>query len=282
MPGCHYKPGARLAPFIHCLWYWEDAPGPHRQERLLPSAEAAMIFNLRDDPIAVYEDDGRVRRYGHAVLSGVRSNCFTIDCDQQDRVIGVQFRPGGASPFFPMPVSVMENTSLALADVWGHEAAWMRERILAGPTPQAMLRTLADGLLERLHTLERLHAPAQRRTALLHPAVIYMASQLEGSSSPGRVAAVTAQIGMSQRRLTQLFHEQVGVSPKTFHRVRRFQQTLHRLKGRSSVDWADLAVVSGYYDQAHLSHDFRRLSGMTPNAYLTAATEHLNHVPLQD
>jgi transcriptional regulator GlxA family with amidase domain len=87
---------------------------------------------------------------------------------------------------------------------------------------------------------------------------------------------------MSQRRMAQLFHEQVGVSPKTFHRVRRFQHTLARVRGRGQVDWAGVAVECGYYDQAHLSHDFRQIAGMTPSAYLAAATEHLNHVPLRD
>jgi AraC-like DNA-binding protein len=72
------------------------------------------------------------------------------------------------------------------------------------------------------------------------------------------------------------------VSPKTFHRVRRFQHILTRLRRVGQVDWADLALACGYYDQAHLSHDFRQIAGMTPSAYLAAATEHLNHVPLRD
>jgi AraC-like DNA-binding protein len=93
---------------------------------------------------------------------------------------------------------------------------------------------------------------------------------------------VTQQIGLSQRRLAQIFHEQIGVSPKTFHRVRRFQHTLQHLRGVRRVDWAELALECGYYDQAHLSHDFREIAGMTPSAYLAAATEHLNHVPLRD
>ena len=47
MPGCRYKPQGVLAALVECLWYWEGAPGPHLQERLLPNGEAAMILNLR-------------------------------------------------------------------------------------------------------------------------------------------------------------------------------------------------------------------------------------------
>ena len=89
MPGCRLKPRMPLATLVECLWYWEGAPGPHLQERLLPQGQAAMILNLRDEPIAIYEDKGGAGRYGTAALSGARSNCFTIDCNQQERVVGV-------------------------------------------------------------------------------------------------------------------------------------------------------------------------------------------------
>jgi AraC-like DNA-binding protein len=271
MPGCRYKSQGVLAALVECLWYWEGAPGPHLQERLLPNGGSAMILNLREDAIAMYEDDGSVGRYGHVVLSGPRSNCFTIDCNQQERVVGVQFRPGGAFPFFRVPVSALEGASFDMGDLWGQEAGWVRERLLAERTPRAMLRVLEQCLLERL-----------RAPDCLHPAVVYMAGELDICDGPQRVQAVTGKIGMSHRRVAQLFHEQVGVSPKTFHRVRRFQHLLLRLRGVQQVDWANLAVECGYYDQAHLSHDFRQIAGMTPSAYLAAATEHLNHVPLRD
>ncbi|MFL6426876.1 MAG: DUF6597 domain-containing transcriptional factor [Acidobacteriaceae bacterium] len=275
MPGYRYKPEGILGALVDCLWYWEGAPAPHRQERLLPQGQAAMILNLRDDPIAIYEDEGGARSCGTAVFSGARSNCFTIDCDQQERVVGVQFVAGGACPFFGMPMLELEDASFDMADLWGRKAAWMRERVLAAKTPRAMLQVLAACLEERLHL-------TQLNALQLHPAVVYIANQLDTCNGPARVQIVMGTIGMSQRRAAQLFHEQVGLSPKTFHRVRRFQHTLQRLRGVRQVNWAELALDCGYYDQAHLSHDFRQIAGMTPSAYLAAATEHLNHVRLRD
>jgi hypothetical protein len=79
-------PKPPLANFVQCLWYWEGAPGPHTKERLLPNGEPAIIFNLRDDPIRIYDaqDIASYSSYGRAVLSGARSNCFVIDSCQQE------------------------------------------------------------------------------------------------------------------------------------------------------------------------------------------------------
>src|SRR6201994_1609960 len=150
MPGCRYRPKMPLGALVECLWYWEGAPGPHLQERLLPQAQAAMILNLREEPIAIYEDNGAARSYGTAVLSGARSNCFTIDCNQEERVVGVQFAPGGAFSIFRMPMSELEDASFDMRDLWGEEAGWVREHVLGAPTPRAMLEVLAACLAERL------------------------------------------------------------------------------------------------------------------------------------
>jgi methylphosphotriester-DNA--protein-cysteine methyltransferase len=88
------------------------------------------------------------------------------------------------------------------------------------------------------------------------------------------------RIGFSQRRFIELFRDQIGLTPKAFCRVRRFQRILQAVHRRSEVDWAQVALDGGYYDQSHLIHDFRGFSGLTPATYLAAAAEHLNHVPM--
>jgi AraC-like DNA-binding protein len=94
------------------------------------------------------------------------------------------------------------------------------------------------------------------------------------------VAQVTDCVGLSARRFIELFHRQVGLTPKTFSRVRRFQRVLRAVHGRREIDWAQVALENGYYDQAHFIHDFQGFSGSTPSAYSSLAGPHLNHVPL--
>jgi AraC-like DNA-binding protein len=96
------------------------------------------------------------------------------------------------------------------------------------------------------------------------------------------VAAVTDQIGLSAKRFIQAFRDETGFTPKVFCRIRRFQQALNRMSGCKSVEWADVALDCGYFDQAHFIHDFRAFSGINPTSYLAHQTPHRNHVPLID
>ena len=271
MRSCRYTPPAPLSAFVHCFWYWESAPRAHSKEKLLPNGESAIIFNLRDEPIKIYDAQNlsKYSSYGRAVLSGARSDCFVIDTEQQERVAGIQFQPGGAFPFFRMPASEMEGASVDLDDLWPCRAKEIREQLLAAPTVEALFAQLERCLLAQLaHPLE------------LHPAVTYALAQFQETSHACRIATVTDQIGLSSRRFIELFRRQVGLGPKVFCRVRRFQSVLRMVHERADVDWVQVALECGYYDQAHFIHDFQSFSGLTPSAYLAAATPHLNHVPL--
>ncbi len=121
--------------------------------------------------------------------------------------------------------------------------------------------------------LEQLAKPLER-----HPAVSFGIQQLRGAGQS--VAQVVDKAGFSQRRFIQLFDEQVGLTPKLFCRVSRFQRVVQIAHGAAQIDWADLALDCGYYDQAHFIHDFQSFAGITPGTYLQQRTQHLNHVPL--
>jgi AraC-like DNA-binding protein len=267
-----YTPQAPLGDFVQCLWYWEGAPAPHVKERLLPNGEPAVIFNLRDDPIRIYDarDLTSFNSYGHAVISGARSSCFVIDTSQQERVVGIQFQPGGAFPFFPMPASETEDASFDLDDLWPRRAGEIREQLLAAPDVDSMFAILERSLMAQLV-----------RPLELHPAVAYALQHIRRSAEVSKIAFLTDRIGLSPRRFIHLFHSQVGLTPKAFCRVRRFQRVLRCVHARQEVDWAQVALDCGFYDQPHLIHDFQAFSGFTPAAYLAVATPHLNHVPLR-
>ena len=279
-----YVPPPPLAAFIRCFWYWDggaDSPGapapgapgpqPYRRERLLPNGEAAVVFNLRDDVMRIYDadDSGRFVSCGLAGLTGARMHCVAIDAITEDRVVGIQFQPGGTFPFFRLPASEVANQSVPLECLWGGTAGEIREQLLAAPSADAMFGILEHCLLAQLV-----------RPLELHPAIEFARKHICRAPQIATVSGVMERIGLSQRRFIELFHDQIGLTPKAFCRVRRFQRVLQRVHRKQAVDWVQVALEGGYYDQAHFIHDFQGFSGLTPAAYLALATEHLNHVPI--
>ncbi len=92
------------------------------------------------------------------------------------------------------------------------------------------------------------------------------------------VAAIGERLGLTPRRLIDRFSAQVGLTPKRFARVRRFQRVLTTLARGDAPPWAELALRCGYFDQAHFIHDFRAFSGLHPTAYAGRGPGGHNHV----
>jgi AraC-like DNA-binding protein len=134
----------------------------------------------------------------------------------------------------------------------------------------------AETLEAKFHLLETFLVAKAARPLEQHPVICFALDALQCTQKVGDVAR---QIGLSQRRFIQIFQEEVGLMPKLFVRIQRFQSAL-RLIGQEQ-EWTNIALRSGYFDQAHFIHDFRTFSGITPTTYLAQWPEHLNHVPLQ-
>jgi AraC-like DNA-binding protein len=272
LPLSHYRPAPPLDRFVECLWLWEGLARAHAMERILPDGSMQIVVNLAEDRIPVYDRKtgapaGRTRG---VMLCGPRTGYSVIDTECQRAVFGFHFKPGGLLPFLRMPLDELGNLEVGLDCVWGSAADELRERLLGAATAAAKFRAAEQWLVGRaVRSLER------------HPAVGFALRRF-GADPNASVAGMVEETGFTWRRFGDLFRREVGVAPKAFARVLRFQSALRTIGGSGNhVEWADVALQCGYYDQGHFIHDFRDFSGMTPVAYLRARTEHLNHVPFE-
>lgn len=266
----HRKPSPPLSEFVDVLWLYEGFNVSHEKERLMPDGSVELVINLAEDVIRNYDSRNphKFETIPGCVVSGPRSEFFVIDTEGEAAVAGVHFKPGGAFPFFRVPPAEMADQSVALDALWGRASGWLRERVLAAKSPKARLRTLECCLLEQLF-----------RPLEHHPAVDFALQRLSSSYPPG-IAWVVNRVGYSQRRFIELFAREVGLTPKLFSRVSRFQQVIRAAHSLDIVNWADVALDCGYYDQAHFVHDFQSFAGITPSEYLARKTPHVNHVPM--
>jgi AraC-like DNA-binding protein len=244
-PFHHFRPGPPLAEFVDFLWISEGYVQPHARERLLPTGRMELVFTL--------DADGRAA----SAVVGARSECLVLDTSRPFSVIGVHFRPGGGAPFFGVPGGELHNRHVTLDLVWGAYAASVRDRLWEAETPERRFRILEQALLERAHgRFDR------------HPGVRYALGLFDRSNGTRPVGDVVERIGLSPRRFVELFRSEVGLSPKVFCRIRRFSEALRRIEHLTDVDWVDVALSCGYFDQAHFNHDFRAFSGLSPSNYL--------------
>ena len=263
-------PRPALRPFVDLLWRYDGLVQSHDLERVLPTGTMQIIINLADDASRKYDGDNprRVETHNGAILSGPHGRFFIIDTAEQSSVLGISFRPGGAAPFLGMPAGEVRDLHVSVEDLFGIGARHLREQLLG-----------ADGS-QQFQILENwLVAQADGRLTQ-HPAIAYALTEFSGVPHTRSVSDVTDRIGLSPRRFIELFDAEVGLTPKLFCRIKRFQQAIRIAHKAEVIDWADLAAMAGYYDQPHMIRDFQEFSGLNPSAYLKQRGPHLNHVPL--
>jgi AraC-like DNA-binding protein len=256
-----------LVPFVRSLGYFCGELPPAR-ERVLPSGETSLLVNLYEDELRTYEgpDSRLVRRTHGAALLGPRGTHQVIDTEEQRCVIEVDFEFGGAWHFFAVPSSEARDELVELDQLWGRDGFVLRERLLEAATPAERLRIVEAVLLEHV-----------ARPLAPDPATAFAVAALERGLA---VADVTSRLGLLPKTFLRRFRERVGLAPKEFSRVRRLQRVLRSVGRNGETSWAEVAAEQGYYDQSHLIHDFRELTGITPTAYRPRSASERNHVPV--
>ncbi|MGN9906541.1 helix-turn-helix domain-containing protein [Phytohabitans sp. LJ34] len=252
-----------LAPFIASMGYLEGR-FPHGRERVLPTGTVQLLVNLDRDALHSAPDGLPPVRTGGAALQGATARPAVVDTADQRAIVWVAFRPGGAAPFFPGLAEACDQL-VPLDALWGRRAAALRERLLAAGSPDEMREVVEAALLAAAD-------PPQP-----DPALTAAVAALHGGAS---VAEAADRLGWTTKRLVRLFSARVGLAPKRFARVRRFQRLLSAATGRPDGDWARLAADCGYHDQAHMIHDFRALAGQSPTQWTPRSSAEPNHVPL--
>jgi AraC-like DNA-binding protein len=267
-----HTPAAPLSKSIHALWYAQAPRVLGQRERILPSGCVQIILNLARDFLLDCPETGTARPVAPALVVGARSVYEIVDTSDMADLIGISFHPGAFAPFAMDAADRFSNRSVALDDVWGASAIALRDRLRELPTPDARLRLLEAWLQQKFPA--RLLAQAPVRPGLVEFAL----AQFNRTPAVASVRQVARSAGLSERRFSQLFREQVGFPPKVWTRIRRFQRAVNQLHAGTEMRWADLALDCGFYDQSHFANEFRAFSGIDLSTYSARQTRWANHV----
>ena len=220
------------SPLVACTW--EHATTTEKQHRIVPDACVDLIWSGE-----------------RLSLAGPDTTARLVTLPPGKRVIGARLRPGAAGAVLGLPASELRDLSPDASDVLGREvAAALTEELLDGSDPHALLLRALD-----------LHGGSQ-------PDPLVRAAIAELARPRARVGAAAAELGVSARQLQRRVTDAVGYGPKMLARVLRFR----RLQLLPPAPLAELALDAGYADQAHMTAEVSRLTGLSPVRFLKDRT----------
>ncbi len=266
------QPIPALRPFIALVWASNDSIAelyaqPAR-EHVLPTAMMHLVFRLTDCPLRILGlQHERVQPVGGSIVGGVRSRFYVRELSAPSCSVGAVLRPGAAEHLFGATAEELAGRHTPLDDLWGEHARSVREALLETEEAERRIAILEAALAARLP-----------RVRSLHPAI---ASIIDEMHSLRSVELAVQRSGISHRQFITHFRRAVGLAPKTYLRVLRFQRALQSLRTGKGISLASLAAEAGYSDQAHFNRDFLEFTGVTPMTYQGLGPSERNHLPVE-
>jgi AraC-like DNA-binding protein len=193
--------------------------------------------------------------FGDTVI-GPLSGVGRTDGLDLSETVGAYFRPGRASRFFDIPLSDLADTAVAVGGIWGTRGSPLSSE-LADLNEAARIDRVESILLARLRHRR------QRRGSL---DVEGLAASVLRRTGRVTVEGMARAAGVSRQHLSREFRERIGMGPKLYSRLARFQSVLAHAGARVTIDWARVALDMGFADQSHMIAECRQFSGLTPQS----------------
>ena len=254
---CKYQPSVALQPYVMCYYVWESQQAMAVPLEVLspPNGLGGMVFNY-GDLYQVLNGRGTWENVPSNFIAGQFTKNYALRLSGRPGMIGVAFWPAGLSHLLGVPMIAFTGQRIDLKLVLGNEAAQLEHQVLEGGTSQQRVTVLEKFLLNKLCN----RSPAVDVVDCALAAIV----QHKGILS---ISRLSDDLCISPRQLRRRFSEKVGVSPKFFSRIKRFNYVSH-LSTSSPSAWMDMVYEGGYYDQAHFIRDFCDFSGSKPSKFV--------------
>jgi len=252
-------PSIALRPYIKQYWAMDGIveKGTEHFQRIVPTGLADLIFYFDDLP----ENTVRKESYkSRSVVNGQQTNFFDLKITGRINLLSVSFTPQGTKQFFDLPISEIENKNLPLRFLAGTLADQLEEELFCQNTFKSRVALLESYLISKLgkkkeYELKRItHA-------------VNSISRSGGNTSVNQLASGSC---LSRKQFERVFTSHVGLAPKKFLRVVRFQNAIRNKQLNPGHSLTEIAHNSGYSDQSHMVREFARISGLSPRKYFAS------------
>lgn len=260
---CQLSP--RFNEWVQFVWI-SKGENDTTKSRILPNGVIELIINFGHKQKTLKAGTLQTDKYFIDYwVAGIQTKPLFIQSLTDTNLVGIRFLPGGSYPFFKFPVSTLSDKVV--------EADWMAEEL-------EKLRTTIHDLSDHKKITEVMETYLSAKfdgSCLTNESVQYVANKIFFSDDEMPVSELVRKAGYSHKHFLTMFKKQVGTSPKNLQRIVRLQKVIQLVKDKPDIKWTDIFYAFPFYDAAHFAHDFKELTGISPDNYLALRTFDENH-----
>lgn len=257
------KPSAVLTPYVKHYWLLESDDVINSQ-RVIPTGNIELLFH-RGCPMKL---SGQI--IPTTSLSGQSLSFTDLAPTGMVNMIAVVFHPFGAKAFFEMPIYELSNSIVSADDLSIKTLKELEDKLLNTSDNNSCIRLIESFLISRLNPLKEYN---YKRMVASIDTINLCGDELS-------VTQLAEMVCLSKKQFQRIFSEHVGATPKEFMRIVRFHKALYTLQNNPKMNFTTLAYECGYYDQAHMTHEFKLFSGYTPSQYIVICSPYSDYFSL--
>jgi len=247
------QPTPALKPFIRYYWILQDKTSGIVTQRTLPTGCMSLVFHRGERLKITSRDELQPQSF----ICGQESRYSDVTSTGDIEMIVVVFQPHAAKIFFNMPLTLLRDRNVAVADIENTALRDLSLRVEDSENHDTSIKLIEDYFYKCLMYGTTYHLP--RLAEVIHHI---------NNSSQTNIKTLADIACLSEKQFSRIFSENIGTTPKDFMRIVRLQRTLSVLQHNPGISFAQLSYECGYTDQSHMIKEFKLFSGYTPKEYI--------------
>lgn len=254
-----HRPDSEIGKHIETFIYFKDFMPDHSKERVIPTGHIFIIFELDGFKRNTFDNETLepLKEFTEVWVSGVHKNYITISAHEKSEMFVIQFKPSGAYPFLHFDLDEIGDRVLDAATIFGEEIVVLRKKLLQSGDLNDKYKIAEDWLKIRYDQTKQ---PPQVFQDVLQ--------NIEIEKSANNFDNLFSNYPFTRKHLINQFKKYVGLTPKYYQRIVKFNEILTKIQKKEPITWAQLTYDYGFSDQSHFIKTFKRFSGFSPSEFI--------------
>ena len=258
--GCKmYLPTDRLKPYIKHFWALNGSEAGSQSLRTMADGCPGIIFQHADNG-SFYQQE---KKLPDLFLYGQSTTFGELALHGSFNSIGIYFYPGALKAIFGISADELTDSCLDLNNEAQKDGFSLSQQLSGSKSDIEKIEFISAYLCFKL----------QPRKNGANNNIEYAISKIMQSGGSIALKQLQGDLQFSERSFERKFKEYVGISPKLFARIARFQSSLDLIRKKDYTKFSDIAFENEYADQSHFIRSFKEFSGFSPSQYLLNSTE---------